>query len=50
MTTDLDTLLAQALALVSEDRRGELADVIETMTEASAQAASDFWLLRLYES
>ena len=48
--TDLNTLLTQALALVSEDKRGQLADVMEAMTEASAQAASDFWLLRLYES
>ena len=27
--TDLDTLLTQALALVSEDQGGQLADVIE---------------------
>jgi hypothetical protein len=29
---DLDILLAQALALVNEDKRGELADIIEKMT------------------
>ena len=27
--SDLDTLLTQALALVNEDQRGQLADVIE---------------------
>lgn len=26
--SDLDTLLTQSLALVSEDKRGELADVV----------------------
>jgi hypothetical protein len=38
--TDLDTLLAQALALVSEDKRGELADVIEQII-TQAQAAEN---------
>ena len=36
--THLDTLLAQALALVSEDKRGELADIIEQII---AQARED---------
>lgn len=47
--THLDTLLAQALALASEDRRGELADVIEQIIEQRVTAANDFWLTRIYD-
>ena len=35
---DLDTLLAQALALVSEDKRGQLADVIEEIVAETRRA------------
>lgn len=37
--SNLDTLLAQALALVSEDRRTELADVIEEIAAETRRAA-----------
>ena len=49
MSNEADTLLAQALALASEDRRGELADIIEAMVERRVTAANDFWLTRIYE-
>ena len=35
--TDLDTLLTQALALVSEDQRGQLADVIEQIVNQTRE-------------
>lgn len=47
--SDTDTLLAQALALVNEDRRGQLADVIEAIVEQRVTAANDFWLTRIYD-
>lgn len=37
--TNLDTLLAQALALVGEDKRGELADVMEEIAATTRRAA-----------
>lgn len=49
MTTNLDTLLTQALALVSEDRRGQLADIIEQIVTAAQTAANDLWVTRLYD-
>ena len=49
MTTDLDTLLTQALALASEDKRGELADVMEQIIVQRVTAANDFWLTRIYD-
>lgn len=36
--TDLDTLLSQALALVNEDRRGELANLIEQIIQQARAA------------
>lgn len=47
--SNLDTLLTQALALVSEDKRGELADIIEQIIEHRVTAANDFWLTRIYD-
>jgi hypothetical protein len=47
--TDLDALLAQVLALVDEDKRGELADVIEQIITQAQAAANDFWLTRIYD-
>lgn len=42
---DLDTLLTQALALVSEDRRGELADVIEQIIKTAQATPQKVYLL-----
>ena len=42
--SDLDTLLAQALALVSEDKRGQLAAIIEAIIE-QAQAMPPYVFL-----
>ena len=39
--TNLDTLLAQALALVGEDKRGELADVIEQIINEVREDLAD---------
>lgn len=47
MTTDTDTLVAQALALVNEDRRGELADIITAMLEVAVRTTNDMWITRL---
>ena len=44
--SDLDTLLTQALALVSEDRRGELADLIEQIVNE----AREDWAETAYEN
>lgn len=43
---DLDALLAQALALASEDRRGQLADVIEQIVNE----AREDWAETAYEN
>jgi hypothetical protein len=45
MTTNLDTLLAQALALASEDRRGELADVMEQIITQALEQATQIHLV-----
>ena len=47
MTTDLDTLLTQALALVSEDRRGQLADLIEQIITQAQAAPQKVYVLAL---
>ena len=47
MTTDLDALLTQALALVSEDRRGQLADVMEQIITAAQAAPQKVYVLAL---
>lgn len=44
---DSDTLLAQALALVNDDRRGALADIITAMLEVAVRTTNDMWITRL---
>ena len=45
----MDELLQQALALVSEDQRGELADIIEQIIAQAQAATNDMWVTRLYD-
>ena len=40
-TANLDALLTQALALVSEDKRGQLADVIEQIINEVREDLAD---------